>query len=156
MAQDIVSIHRLELLHPKIKDKAIAAYNEAVHATPDGIHPFVTDTLRTFAEQTAIYAQGRTKPGEIVTYSKAGQSFHNYGLAIDLVIQVKGKFRWVIDGNWMKMINAFKEKGFTWGGDWSPKKKDNPHVQMVLGYTWQDLLALKKAGKVDEKGYVIF
>lgn len=47
--------------------------------------PFkVYSGLRTFKEQDALYAKGRTKPGGVVTKAKGGQSMHNYGLAVDL------------------------------------------------------------------------
>ena len=45
----------------------------------------VTQGLRTYAEQDALYAQGRTVPGEIVTNAAAGYSWHNFGNAVDLV-----------------------------------------------------------------------
>ena len=40
-------------------------------------------TYRSFDEQNHLYAQGRTKPGKIVTYAKGGQSYHNFGLAFE-------------------------------------------------------------------------
>ena len=46
----------------------------------------VTQGLRTIAEQDELYAQGRTKPGKIVTNAKGGKSNHNSGLAIDVCI----------------------------------------------------------------------
>lgn len=46
----------------------------------------VTSTIRDVDTQDALYAQGRTKPGQIVTYVQGGDSWHNYGLAFDLVI----------------------------------------------------------------------
>jgi peptidoglycan LD-endopeptidase CwlK len=51
----------------------------------------VTCTLRSGAEQDALYAKGRTVPGRIVTYARAGQSAHQYGLALDFVIVDSGK-----------------------------------------------------------------
>ncbi|CAJ0596443.1 unnamed protein product [Cylicocyclus nassatus] len=39
---------------------------------------------RTIAEQDALYAQGRTKPGAKVTNARGGSSMHNYAIAIDL------------------------------------------------------------------------
>src|SRR5687768_17388797 len=47
---------------------------------------------RTYAEQNLLYAQGRTKPGDIVTNSRGGQSNHNFGIAWDVGIFVKGKY----------------------------------------------------------------
>jgi len=44
----------------------------------------VLSGLRSYQQQAALYAQGRTKPGKIVTNARPGSSWHNYGLAIDL------------------------------------------------------------------------
>jgi peptidoglycan LD-endopeptidase CwlK len=40
--------------------------------------------FRTYAEQDALYAQGRTTPGNIVTNARAGYSNHNFGIAFDI------------------------------------------------------------------------
>ena len=148
------SIKRLNLLHPKIRQKALDAYAEAVRVTPVGVHPFITQTLRTFKESDDLYAQGRTKKGSIVTNAKAGQSYHNYGLALDFVNQVNGVAKWTVDANWMKVVNVFKKHGFVWGGDFKTIL-DQPHFEMTLGNNWRDLLVKVKSGKVDEDGYVI-
>lgn len=136
--EDKISISRLEELHPAIRDKALAAYREAVRITPVGIHPFITESLRSFERSNQLYAQGRTKPGKIVTNAKAGQSYHNYGLAIDFVNLVNGKMKWLVDENWMKVVNCFKAQGFTWGGDFR-SIKDNPHFEMTFGLSWRQL-----------------
>jgi len=161
------SIKRLNQLHPKIRQKALDAYAEAVAKTPVGIHPFITQTMRSFAESDALYAQGRTKPGPIVTNAPGGSSYHNYGLALDFVIQKDGKESWVVDKNWMIVVNIFKKHGFVWGADWDndgitkaqgdkdESMVDAPHFEMRFGKNWRDLLALKKAGKVDKDGYVL-
>ena len=49
------------------------------------ITPLIYCGRRTMEEQAALYAKGRTKPCKIVTKAKPGQSYHNYGLAFDLV-----------------------------------------------------------------------
>lgn len=134
------SIDQLNLLHPKLRDIAMKAYNEAVGATPTGVHPIITQGYRTFAESDKLYQQGRTTPGEIVSNAKAGQSFHNYGCAIDFCLVINGKESWKVDDNWMKVVTIFKSHGFEWGGDWK-SLKDYPHLQMRFGYTWRQLLA---------------
>lgn len=134
------SLNKLAQLHPKLIDDAIKAYNEAVKATPVGVHPYITQTIRTFEEQAILYAQGRTTPGDIVTDSKPGQSYHNYGLGLDFVLIVGGKYLWAVNNNWMVVVNCFKKYGFTWGGDFSGTFKDYPHLENKLGHNWQDLL----------------
>lgn len=126
---------QLLLLHPAIRDKAIDAYNEAVKITPVGVHPYIDQTMRTFAESAKLYAQGRTAPGSIVSNAKAGQSWHNYGLALDFHLIVNGKDVWDVYHDWMAVVNVFKSHGFTWGGDFAGSFKDYPHLEMKCGLT---------------------
>lgn len=143
---DTVSLQRLAQLHPAIRQDAIDAYNEAVRTTPVGVHPYITQTVRSFKESDDLYQQGRTKPGQIVTNAKAGQSLHNYGLALDFCLQINGKMVWdQKTPNWMIVVNCFKKRGFSWGGDW--RFKDYPHLQKTNGYKWQQLLALYKQNR---------
>lgn len=135
------SLERLNLLHPAIRQEAIEAYNEAVQATPRGTHPYIVQTVRSFAESDKLYQQGRTKPGQIVTNAKAGQSIHNYKLALDFCLQINGKMVWdEKNPNWKIVVDCFKKRGFEWGGNW--KFKDYPHLQKTNGYKWQTLLAM--------------
>jgi hypothetical protein len=69
-------------LHPSVKPKAHCFLDKA---QASGFNLRITSGYRTFAEQDALYAQGRTTPGKIVTNAKGGQSFHNFGLAFDVV-----------------------------------------------------------------------
>ena len=159
MVIDPISIERLLLLHPKIRKPAILAFIEASMALTDRegmvVMMRVDNTLRTFPAQDALYAQGRTKPGKIVTNAKAGQSYHNYGLALDFFLLVNGKAVWDIKSDfdkdliadWMEVVRIFKNHGFEWGGDW--EFVDNPHFQMVFGLSWKVLLERHNAGKVD-------
>lgn len=151
---DVQSESKLILLHPAIRDKAILAYNKAVQVTPVGVHPSITETVRSFARSDELWAQGRTKPGQIVTNAKAGESYHNYGLAIDFVIQVNGMPDWTVNDNWMKVVSCFKEQGFFWGGDFI-MIKDFPHFENRLGYNWRTLLAKYNAGEIDDKGFLL-
>lgn len=50
-----------------------------------GIRPLIYCGFRSFEEQAALFSQGRTKAGRIVTKAKPGESYHNYGLAMDWV-----------------------------------------------------------------------
>lgn len=141
------SIARLQQLHPICREKAIDAYNEAVKSTPVGVHPFIDQTYRSFEESDHLYQQGRTTPGEIVSNAKGGQSFHNYGLALDFHLQINGRDVWdETNPNWMVVVNVFKKYGFNWGGDFAGKFKDYPHLEYKGGYTLAKLQALHKAG----------
>ena len=142
---DTISLARLNLLHPLIREDAIEAYNEAVMKTPKGVHPVIVQTLRTFEEQDLLYQKGRTRPGPKVTNARAGASLHNYGLALDFCLQVNGKLVWEVDKNWMIVVDCFKACGFEWGGDWR-SFSDYPHLEKSFGFTWKQLLALHKSG----------
>lgn len=78
---DKITLERIELLHPKLREEVRAIYKEICEALTGNAMCRFSHTLRTFAEQDALYAQGRTKPGAKVTNAKGGQSYHNYGLA---------------------------------------------------------------------------
>jgi peptidoglycan L-alanyl-D-glutamate endopeptidase CwlK len=154
MAEDLISIGRLEKLHPAIRMDAIEAYREAVRITPKGVHPFIVQGLRSFEESDLLYQKGRTRPGPIVTNAKAGQSYHNYGLAFDFALQINGKLVWKVDKNWMTVVDIFKARGWEWGGDWK-SFTDQPHLEKRFGWNWKELLKRYKAGQVDCDGYVI-
>lgn len=159
---DAISVGRLQTLHPKLRDEAIALFKKAEDALTGKAKPRIVFALRSMAEQQAIYDQGRTKKGPIVTNAKPGASFHNWGLAIDFALIINGKeVSWdtVKDydddhkSDWMEVVSIFKAAGWEWGGDWK-SIKDYPHLQKTFGQRWQDLLALYNDGKVKE-GYVI-
>lgn len=155
--EDKITIERINLLHPKLRTEANTIYHEIIAALIGKAICRFAFTLRSFAEQEALYAQGRTKPGPIVTWAHAGQSYHNYGLAIDIVLLVdkdgNGTFEtasWEtnvdFDGDgkadWMEIVSIFKKYGWEWGGDWVKPKQDLPHFQKTFGHSEAELLAL--------------
>lgn len=152
MATDRVSEGRIALLHPLIRLEALEAYRKAVRETPVGVHPFIVQTHRTFKEQDALYAKGRTKPGNKVTHVKAGYSFHNYGLAIDFALQINGNLVWEVSEDWITVVEIYKSFGWEWGGNW--KTKDYPHLQRTLGYTARQLLGKYNRGEFISPKYV--
>ncbi|KHL96738.1 hypothetical protein QW71_05665, partial [Paenibacillus sp. IHB B 3415] len=77
------SMSKIEKLHPVLV-AATMALIERCYAR--GVSIVITQGLRTNAEQDELYAQGRTKPGSIVTNAKGGTSYHNYGVAIDFAL----------------------------------------------------------------------
>jgi len=159
--KDQKTLDRIKLLHPKLRDEADKIYDEICKVLTGRAICRFSFTLRTFAEQDALFAQGRTKPGSIVTKAKGGLSMHNYGLAIDIVLIVDGKTAvWDVKGDfdkdgksdWMEVVTIFKQYGWEWGGDW--KFYDAPHFQKTFGKSVRELLALHEAGKVDDHGFV--
>ena len=166
--KDQKTLERIQLLHPKLREEALTMYDEIVAALTGTAACRFSYTLRTFAEQDGLYAQGRTKPGAIVTKAKGGQSYHNYGLAIDIVLLVdkdkNGTFEtasWDVktdfDGDgksdWQEVVAIFKRYGYEWGGDW--KFNDAPHFQKTFGKSVADLQSLHNAGKVDKNNFVL-
>ena len=118
---------RLQQLHP-----AAASAVRAVIAdlAARGIVVEVVQGLRTFAEQDALYAKGRTTAGPIVTQARGGHSNHNYGLAADLCPFTDGKPDWNASMQvWTAIGAAAAAHGLEWGGQWK-KFLDKPHVQL--------------------------
>ncbi|CAG0933335.1 Peptidoglycan L-alanyl-D-glutamate endopeptidase CwlK [Thermoflexales bacterium] len=111
-------------LHPSLQAKAQALIE---NAHKKGLNIFVFQGLRTIAEQDALYAQGRTTKGSIVTNAKGGESYHNYGVALDVVFH--GAEPWGEKHDWQALGAAGKEAGLEWGGDWA-KFLDRPHFQL--------------------------
>jgi peptidoglycan L-alanyl-D-glutamate endopeptidase CwlK len=150
---DEITIKRIELLHPKIKDEAIQIYSEICETLSNGVMCRFSHTLRTIEEQNDLYAKGRTIKGQIVTNAKGGQSFHNYGLAIDIVLIIDGKATWDRgtdfdrDGqsDFMEVVKIFKKYGWFWGGDFRTFK-DYPHFEKTFGLTIKQLNNKEKIG----------
>lgn len=165
---DQITIDRIKLMHPAVRQEVLDMYTYVNNKLlGKGVRLRFAYTLRTNAEQDALYAQGRTKLYDAngkklgkVTNAKAGQSIHNYGLAFDIVLLLDknrdGSFEsasWDIvadydkDGtsDWMEATNYFKSKGWEWGGDWN-SLKDYPHFQKDFGFTWQALKNKVDAG----------
>ncbi|MFX3635301.1 MAG: M15 family metallopeptidase [Candidatus Pristimantibacillus sp.] len=131
-------------LHPIVAAKEA----ELIAATKKiGITILITDSVRTNEEQDALYERGRSQDGAVVTNVRGGESYHNYGLAIDFALRTKeDKVIWDLeyDGNgnskadWMEVVAIAKKLGFTWGGDWK-NFRDYPHLQMDFGYSIREL-----------------
>lgn len=119
---------RLALVHPRL---AAAVRAMAAELETEGIVIEVVQGLRTWEEQDALYAKGRTAPGPKVTNAKGGSSYHNFGLAADVCPFIKGKPWWDAPRKtWAHIGRAAKRAGLEWGGDWTTFI-DLPHVQLV-------------------------
>lgn len=140
---------RIALLHPAIREEVKRLIDEANKVTGVDITIRIVQGLRTFAEQDALYAKGRTKPGPKVTNAKAGSSYHNYGLAIDFAFLVKDKGviswddkkDWDNDkvADWLEVVQIFLKAGYTWGGNFK-SIKDNPHFEKTFSIGWREML----------------
>jgi peptidoglycan L-alanyl-D-glutamate endopeptidase CwlK len=162
MKPDQITLDRINLLHPKIREEVKTIYlNEVVPALTGKAMVRFAFTLRTFDEQNKIYQQGRTTSGPKVTNAKPGQSLHNYGLAFDIALCIdkdgNGTYEtssWDTIGDydgdhvsdWMEVISIYRNHGYEWGGSWT-SLKDYPHLQKTFGLTWQDLYIRYQAKK---------
>ena len=112
-------------LLPHVRPYARALYFKA---RDNGITINIISGTRTYAEQDALYAQGRTKAGNIVTNARGGHSNHNFGIAFD--IGVFSGNRYLPESPLYKAVGALgMELGLEWGGNWKTIV-DQPHFQL--------------------------
>lgn len=98
----------------------------------NGIRIKVISGLRTYAEQDALYAQGRAKPGPKVTNARGGYSNHNFGIAFDIGVFEGSKY--LPDSVKYKAVGALgTDLGLEWGGNWKTIV-DQPHFQLRPGW----------------------
>jgi peptidoglycan L-alanyl-D-glutamate endopeptidase CwlK len=155
---DKITLERINLVHPDLRSEVLEIYEEISSRLTGNVRCRFSHTLRTIAEQDALFAIGRTKPGKKVTNARGGQSFHNYGLAIDIVLLIdrdqNGTYETASwdskldsDGDktsdWAECVSVFKMHGWEWGGDWK-SFKDLPHFQKTFGFTTPQLMKMKK------------
>lgn len=151
--------NQIAKLHPTIRQEVTKIVQECDLALTGRAKVRITQGLRTFAEQDALYAQGRTKPGKIITKAKAGQSVHNFGFAIDICLIIDNKIAswetakdWDNDqvADWYEGVKIFAKHGWEWGGNWKTFK-DMPHFDKKGFNNWRKLSKLKQ----DKNAYVI-
>ena len=137
----MINSRKLEDLTPDTRRKALT-FIEAYKT--HGIDLLVTSTFRDNESQAALYAQGRTAPGKIVTNAKPGQSWHNWRCALDVVPLRNGKPVWGTageDGKLWEQVGALGEAaGLEWAGRWK-SFKELAHFQNAQGHTLAQLQA---------------
>lgn len=130
------SSRSLDDLHPEVRPLVDAFLAACAKAKIDIL---VTCTWRSPQEQARLYAQGRTKPGKIVTRAQPGQSMHNAmrggkpaSLAVDVVPMRAGKPVWGTTGAdlelWQKVGKLGEKAGLEWAGRWT-RFREFPHFQ---------------------------
>lgn len=158
---DIYTEERIKKLHPAIRNRARMFINTAQEKY--GIKLRITSGHRDFFTQEELYSRpwdgiDNDKDGlideadEKVTQAKPGSSFHNYGLALDVVEIKDGKGLWE-NPNWPLIGRIGKSFGFEWGGDWIGFV-DRPHFEYPPGIKVSELLAQYNAGNKDVNGYL--
>ena len=131
-------------LLPQVQPMARALVQKAAAA---GITIRVLSGLRSHAEQDALYAKGRTAPGDIVTKARGGYSNHNFGIAFDVGV-FEGN-RYLGDSPKYKAVGVLgMDLGLKWGGSWKTIV-DQPHFQLrpawAAGLAERDMLAQMRA-----------
>ena len=129
MTLDERSERNLATLHPDIHQRAatfIAAAKSL--AAQRNLDVKCICGLRSWSEQAAIYAKGRTTAGPKISNAAPGHSFHNFGLALDLAVFSKDGKTYHGDHALYRELGPLGESlGFEWGGRW--KFVDEPHYQ---------------------------
>ena len=105
--------------------------------TKHGVTFEVLSGLRSYSQQAALYAQGRTRPGKIVTKARPGSSWHNYGLAMDLGLFRSGvyldeKNPALADRVYAELGALAKTMDIEWAGYWT-SFQETPHFQYRPG-----------------------
>lgn len=141
-------------LHPKLQPLCVSFLAACKRQNIDVL---ITCTYRSMQEQDELYAQGRTKPGRIVTKAKPGQSRHNNvnsqtgqpsALAFDVVPLRNGKPVWGTAGNgldddptddhkddlelWQRVGKIGMELGLIWYGRPDAPFREFPHFELKL------------------------
>jgi len=122
---EVPTMRDINLLHPELKTKAEKLIELA---KGKGINIIITQTWRTKAEQDALYAQGRTAPGSIVTNVKYPNSLHCWGVAFDVAVIINGKPSWIA-AHFDQLGPLGESLGLEWGGRWA-NFPDRPHFQL--------------------------
>ncbi|MCR5429934.1 MAG: M15 family metallopeptidase [Eubacterium sp.] len=117
-------------LHPYLQLKLKQALKKC---NDKGIYLIITEGIRTKKYQDSLYAQGRTKPGAIVTYARGNSysSQHQWGIAFDIAINGPKKTNYNVN-LLAKAAKIIKKTGLAWGGDWNGFS-DMPHFYLK---TW--------------------
>jgi peptidoglycan L-alanyl-D-glutamate endopeptidase CwlK len=132
------TLESLAGLNPTFRKKFVAFLDAAQPIlAKHGVTAEVISGLRSWAQQKALYAQGRTKPGKIVTKAPAGSSYHNYGLAADLGLFANGKY--LDSASPARAEKVYRElgalagkMGLEWAGNWK-SFPESPHFQWTNG-----------------------
>lgn len=117
--------------HETLRDAFIEVRTQYEEAYPD--HSLiVTCTYRTPAEQTSLYAKGRSQPGQIVTQRDGVTTLSRHNVfpsqAIDFAVCIAGKVSWQIE-EYAVPGHLAEALGLVWGGSW-PHFQDVPHLEL--------------------------
>jgi len=137
IAMDMENDLKLKELHWRLRAKVENFLNKLNHLE---ISAGIFSGWRTWTEQENLYQQGRTEPGNIVTYAKPGDSLHNYGLACDVWPRTpEGNWNFKATDEEMNLLGTIgKGFGLHWGGDYDGFP-DKAHFYVNAGHQTSDL-----------------
>lgn len=131
------SLQRLEGVHPDL----VRVVKRAIEITTQDFS--VLEGVRTKVRQAELYAQGRTTPGKVVTWTMKSPHIpgpDGYGKAVDLIpTPLDWNNTAAFDKIAKAMFEAAKELGVSirWGADWDMDGKarergesDSPHFEL--------------------------
>ena len=105
----------------------------------------VVQGFRTKEIQDTYYAQGRTTPGEIITYAPYPRSAHCWGLAVDLArVTPAGKRVWDYEHPAWQQLQLFVNNSPHMHGGWHFPIADNDHIQSTDWIKWRESLIATK------------
>jgi peptidoglycan L-alanyl-D-glutamate endopeptidase CwlK len=112
-------------LLPEVQPMARALVQKAALS---GVQIKIINGTRTYAQQDALYAKGRTAPGPRVTNARGGYSNHNFGIAFDIGVFAGSKY--LSESPKYKAVGVLgMDLGLEWGGNWT-SIVDQPHFQL--------------------------
>ncbi|OTG88603.1 LysM peptidoglycan-binding domain-containing protein [Acinetobacter sp. ANC 3813] len=133
-------------LHPQVRGLIRKFINDVY--TKHQVQLVIVQDYRTYTQQNALYAKGRTDSGSVVTNAKGGQSNHNFALAVDVFpLWEDGQLHMDAKSDarnieiLKKIAPVGKSLGLEWGGDWK-SIVDNPHFQLKTGKSMVQLRQL--------------
>lgn len=135
MHYDITNSQKIAQLHPIVKEIATIFFDRLAENNLDFL---ITDAYRSIDEQNQLYSKGRTSKGKIVTQVKGGYSYHNYGLAFDIVPILDGKLNYDDRTSYTLAAQIAEPLGLEWGGNWK-KFTDTPHFQYSLSLNYDNI-----------------
>lgn len=153
---DKITLDRIQTAHPKLRDELYLIFVEINERLTGSAKARFTSVFRTIEEQNKLYQQGRNLPGKVVTMARGYESYHNYGLAVDVCLIVNEKeLSWSLtndydkDGmaDFMEVVFVFKKHGWEWAGEWKTFR-EYPHFQKTLGKGLPELKKLLLESKV--------
>lgn len=117
-----------------------------------GLPVLITETYRSQARQDYLYEQGRSRAGQVVTWTK--NSRHTGRCAWDICKNVKGQ-EYSDKAFFLKCGEVAKELDIAWGGEWDTP--DLPHFEVKKDWKMKEVDEVVEKDKiiVDGKAYQV-